>query len=79
MQRNRRDRGGPVNTLNEELSRVTSIAALDRLLRYAKDEASFLKQWAAVDSINTAIASLPDSHATAAPCQTPRKREKRIR
>jgi hypothetical protein len=79
MQRNKRDRGGPVNTLGEELSRVTSIGALDRLLRYAKDEASVLKQWAAVDSINTAIASLPDSQTAAASCQTPRKREKRIR
>jgi len=60
MDRDKRDRDA-VGALDEAWAHLTSIAALDRLLRYAKDEASSLQQWATVDLIDTAINSLVNS------------------
>ncbi len=78
MDKSKRD-GGPVSTLAEEWTRVTSIAALDRLLRYAKDEASSLEQWAVAELLDTAITALPGSDAETPPDPAPRKREKPAR
>jgi len=78
MEKNKRDRG-PASSLTEEWARVTSIAALDRLLRYAKDEASSLEQWEVAELLDTAITALPGSDAEASPVRTPRRREKPAR
>jgi hypothetical protein len=62
MRRERAKRGGnPTGMLSEEWAHLSSIAALDRLMRYVRDEASSLNQWVAADLIETAINSLPNS------------------
>lgn len=77
MQRNKRDRG-PIGSLEEEWTRVSSIAALDRLLRYVRDEASALQQRAVADLIDNAINALPGAPSPAT-CEKPQKRERRFR
>lgn len=66
MRRGRTKRDGdPIATLAKEWAHISSLAALDRLLRYARDEASILNQWVAAELIETAINSLPNSSSSA--------------